>query len=284
MKRVHIILLSASLVITVIAALVGAFFTTSNFVCVLLSGIAGSVISTALTNWILTKRFEHLPITSIIHALADRTKFARKDQKLKLEFRLTGDEVVVHAVHTFQLFNPSFTAKRRLVSIFTDAPRWSRSSEPTGFTLVRDSGGTLQGEELKKYLRDENSKQCFEKDYVLPPGDSIAFTFHILERYRLRDRMMWTIQDLSSDLHITLVNYTGRSNPFNIKLHHHNESEVLKQIRTEAIEFDGREETTIEFDSEILPFQGFEIMWDFTPPPAAQLTTPNAANRVPGSS
>jgi hypothetical protein len=45
---------------------------------------------------------------------------------------------------------------------------------------------------------------------------------------------------------------------------------VLKQVRTEAIEIDGREETIVEFESEILPYQGFEIMWDFAAPSPAQ--------------
>src|SRR5688572_288098 len=178
MKRVHFYFIVASIVLTAAAALLGSIYTTSNFACIMLSGVAGSIISTVMTNWLLAKRLEHLPITSIIHALEDRTKFARKDQRIRMEFRLEGDAVVVHVEHQFQLINPSLFSKRRLVSIFTDSPQWSDlDNDNTGFTLVRDTGGTLQGEALQEYVRRDNSKQCFERYYDLPPGDSIGFCF-----------------------------------------------------------------------------------------------------------
>ena len=131
----------------------------------------------------------------------------------------------------------------------------------SGFVLVLEPDGTkLEGSLLASYVTRESGKHMFKKTYNLQPGDKNAFEFRSVDYYRLADRVIWTVQDLSENLRVRIKNQTGRKNVFKVKINHHCEQDVLDQMKM----IEESNEMIFEFNAEMLPYQGFEIMWDFS--------------------
>jgi hypothetical protein len=70
--------------------------------------------------------------------------------------------------------------------------------------------------------------------------------------------MIWTVQDLADNFRVRIINHTGRQNVFEVKVNHHREALIKDQIK----DFPSHHEILIDFNAEILPYQGFEIMWN----------------------
>ena len=70
------------------------------------------------------------------------------------------------------------------------------------------------------------------------------------------------MQDISTDFHVKIVNNTGVKNAFLIKVNHHREKEILGRMTTISKNADGQEVLTLDFNCEVLPYQGFEVMWN----------------------
>ena len=79
--------------IGLIIMLVGLLLLDHPLLATPLTGIGGSVLATALVNWILTRSFGNIPISSIVEALAQKTKFMRTEQEAELTFTLHEDQV-----------------------------------------------------------------------------------------------------------------------------------------------------------------------------------------------
>lgn len=226
-----------------------------------LTGVGASVLATAVSNWILTRRLGPLPITSIVEALAQKTEFMRTGHEAELVFRLEGDSVRLDRAHRYCLSNPSRFTRPRRIALFTDASA-APSGKHGGFVLVLEPDGTkLEGEALFQYVTEDSGKHLFRKTYNLQPGSRNAFEFHSFEYYRLIDRLSWTVQDLSENFRVRIRNQTGRPNAFTIKINHHREEAVQDQMKYLTTD---SEEIVFEFNAEVLPYQGFEVMWDLS--------------------
>jgi hypothetical protein len=118
----------------------------------------------------------------------------------------------------------------------------------------------LEGPLLAGYVTSESGKHVFRKTYDLQPGDKNAFEFRSVDYYRLADRLIWTVQDLSENFFVRIRNQTGRNNVLKVKINHHCEQDILDQMKR----IEESNEIIFEFNTEILPYQGFEIMWDFS--------------------
>lgn len=225
-----------------------------------LTGVGGSILATALVNWILTRQLGSIPISSIVEALALKTEFMRTNHEAELTFTLQDGRVKLEKRHLYHLRNTRHYTRPRRISMFTDTSPAS-DMHRSGFVLVLEPDGTkLEGESLARYVSSESGKHMFRKTYDLQPGDKNAFEFRSVDYYRLADRVIWTVQDLSENLRVRIKNQTGRKNVFKVKINHHCEKDILDQMKL----IEESNEIIFEFNAEILPYQGFEIMWDFS--------------------
>lgn len=238
--------------------LLGLLFLQTPMIAIPLTGVGGSVLATALVSWILTRRLETLPIASIVEALARATQFMRTHHEVELLFTIENGLVRLDKRHCYCLRNPSKFTRPHRIDLFDDSPA-IRTVPRGGFQAVVEPDGTrVDGEALKRYVHNDSGKSVFTKTYDLQPGDSNSFEFRSYAYYRLADRMIWTVQDLADNFRVRIINHTGRANAFDIKVNHHHEASIKNQIK----DFPSNHEILIDFNVEILPYQGFEIMWD----------------------
>lgn len=238
--------------------LIGLTFLRTAVVAIPLTGVGGSILATAIVNWLLTRRLDFLPLDSIIEALAQKVHFVRMDHEAEVSLSIDNGLVRLEKRHRYRLRNPSRFVRTRVISMFTDD---SPSTDiEGGFLLViGPDGNPLQGEELKPYITHPNGKHMFSKAYDLQPGDKNAFEFRSFDYYRTVDRLIWTVQDLADDFRIRIRNNTGMPDAFTVKINHHREEEIFRRRQVVA----SSNETLINFDCEVLPYQGFEVMWKF---------------------
>ena len=256
--------------ILMLVGLVFYFADTSNrekrfeWLVILLTGVGASVLATGITNHIVSSQLLPLPLRSVFEALSERTKLIRKHHVLTLEFNLEADVVHLTRQHEFQLFNPG-SAFTKEVCLYTDTVSW-RHETRGGFTRVQEpSGNQLTGSALASLLNhSSNGKVYFRKLYRLPAHDGLQFVFFSEEYYRKADRLIWTVEDLAEDFKVYIHNRTTIHDGFALKINHHRESEVMKR-KIEHRHSPHHQEICFAFDTEILPYQGFEIMWDLDP-------------------
>lgn len=235
----------------------------ANFI-IPLTGVGGSVFATALTNLILNRRLEGLPIIAVAQALSEHTKLLRKQHQLKLQFTLEDNMIKATRCHEYTLYNPGLLPRRYLVSMYTDTTSWNHDNRGE-FTLVLEpSGYKLQGEELQRHTSRENGRVYFRKEYIFQHGESRPFRFYSTEYYRKQDRHIWSVEQLSEDFKVTIENDTGVKGALRIRIRHHRAIEIDREM-IHRDEPGGREEFMFSFGSEVLPYQGFEIMWDLAP-------------------
>lgn len=247
-------------VIGLIMTLVGLLLLDTPRASIPLTSVGGSVLATALANWVLTRNLGNFPIGSIIEALAQKIEFMRTEQEAELTFTLHDDRVKLEKRHLYHLRNPRCYARPHRISMFTDTSP-AADTHRSGFVLVLEPDGTkLEGSLLAKHVTLESGKQVFRKTYKLQPGDKNAFEFRSVDYYRLADRLIWTVQDLSENFRVRIRNQTGRNNVPTVKINHHCERDILDQMTL----IEESNEIIFEFNAEILPYQGFEIMWDFS--------------------
>lgn len=225
-----------------------------------LAGVGGSILATAIVNWILTRQLGSIPISSIVEALAQKTEFMRTNQEAELTFTYQDDRVRLEKRHLYYLRNTRHYTRPHRISMFTDTSPAS-DIHRSGFILVLEPDGTkLEGPSLARYVSFESGKHVFRKTYDLQPGDKNAFEFRSVDYYRLSDRLIWTVQDLSENFRVRIKNQTGWKNVFKVKINHHCEQDILDQMKL----IEESNEIIFEFNAEILPYQGFEVMWDFS--------------------
>ncbi len=237
-----------------------------NVAGTLVTGIVGSMLATVHFNDLLSRRLMGLPFKTILEALSERTKFIRKKHRLILEFRLKGRSVEVRKIHRYQLCNPG-PALKHTVAMYTDSLSWNNKGATGGFESIVIGGSRFAGESLKNEVSLGNDgKRHFSKECDFPANGTIDFEFTSKESYRLKDRLIWTVEDLSDDFDITMNVHAFGAEKLRVKINHHR-SDRINPYKEKAEDVDHATGTKFEvlhfaFGSEILPYQGFEIMWD----------------------
>jgi hypothetical protein len=229
------------------------------------TGVGGSVLATGITNQILNVRLFPVALHSVFEALAARTKLIRRNHILTLEFQFHEGLVRLTKTHEFVLFNPGASLTKEL-SMYTDTVSWRHETRGR-FTRIQEPGGNqLIGDALVPPLIDraKNGKIYFRKTYHFPANEGAAFVFISEEYYRPTDRLIWTVEDFADDFKIYIHNRTGINDSFTIKINHHRESEIMSR-KMEHIHQPNHEEIQFGFGTQILPYQGFELMWDLDP-------------------
>lgn len=223
-------------------------------------------MATVIVSWMLAMQWRGLPIPQIIEAMAKKTRFMRTNQNVVITFSIDNekDRVKVEKRHTYNLRNPYYFKRGHIISMYTDAPCIT-PDDYGGFKIVDGPDGKkLEGNELKNNIKNKPGKHIFSKRYILIPGDKQdkgdknKFEFVSHDYYRLTDRLIWTVQDLSDGFAVKIINNTNIPNSFKVKINHHREEDMQNQIEKE----DCIGQICFDFDTYILPYQGFEIMWN----------------------
>jgi hypothetical protein len=227
-----------------------------------LTGIGGSILATAIVNWVLNRRADNILIAAVLEALSDRSQLMRIDQELDLTFSMKDEYILLQKVHRFRFRNMGMLSRRREISMFTDSASWKHPAKDDGFIWVEEpSGNKLEGNDLECYLSHEFGKVYFRKIYTIARGISGQFEFNSKSLFRGKDRLIWTVQDFSDRFRVRIVNRTGSLDCFAVKINHHKEREIADLMCIKLLE-DGSQEIHFEINADILPYQGFEIMWD----------------------
>jgi hypothetical protein len=226
-----------------------------------LTSVGASICATGLTSWLITRHYAGVDVTSIVQALSDSSSFVRVGHRLELTFSLNGnDKVRVSGEHVFTLINQRGRRSRKTFEIYTDLGSWNKCG---GFeAVVEPSGHVLEHEALEACIAEVNGKTYFTKSYEINTKSTATFEFNTYGNYRRIDRLIWTVQDISTDFHVKIVNNTGVKNAFLIKVNHHREKDILSRLTTISKNEDGQEVITLDFNCEVLPYQGFEVMWN----------------------
>lgn len=169
--------------------------------------IGASLIAAAFVHWHLSRNISGIPIHSIIEALARKTEFMRLEQSVELILLLDKDNntpsLRLEKRHKYKLHNPTKANRIKKIEMFTDSSGLNKN----GFCLViGPSGNQLNGDELQNHIHLINGKYLFKKSYSLVPGSNNQFEFRSAEKYRLTDRLIWTVQDLSNDFKVRIIN------------------------------------------------------------------------------
>jgi hypothetical protein len=186
--------------------------------------------------------------------------------------------VKVEGVHKYDLKNVSlFRAFDEYMEIYTDIGRQG-DSQIGGFVKITVDGKTLESSELRAAISYKNHKQYFEYPIKIKRNEKKSFEYHTLGLFSCKDRLIWTVQDLSEDFEIIIINRTNNivesfdvpdkdiKNEIVFKINHDQEFNINKninQIHKEYVSNKWEDVYIIKFGYEVLPYQGFEMSWDF---------------------
>jgi hypothetical protein len=268
-EKIQILKIHVLFCFSIVLMVLGLVFLRIEIIALPCIGVGGSILATVIVNWMFTRYWHGLPIPQIAEAMAQHTQFMRTEQKAELTFSIDKEKELVRVEkrHSYKLKKHNLFKRNYIISMFTDASILT-PSDYGGFKKVKGPDGKkLEGDELKKYIKDEPGKHTFFNKYYLTQGDKQdkidknKFEFVSYDYYRLLDRLIWTVQDLSDGFTVQIKNKTNIQNPFKIKINHHKEKEIQSLMEKKE---DTLGEIYIEFNSHILPYQGFEIMWNFS--------------------
>lgn len=219
--------------------------------------VGGSVLASGLVARLVSRQVFGLDFSEAVEALRGSSPLTRSNQSLEITLNLEGDGVRASAEHRFSLHEASYRRKRLVFQLYTDIARWGSAG---GFASVVEPDGTvLEGDDLGRYLKEESGKVRFEKPYVFHPKAPSTFIVETFGVFRRSDRLIWTVEHISSDFRVRINDCTGLDGIVDVKVNHHREAEIVTNMSRRP----AKQGTTIEFAylGEILPYQGFELQW-----------------------
>jgi len=225
---------------------------------VLALGIGTSVLANAVVARMIAKQVFGVDVAEVVEALRGSSPFRRSDQEVDIKLRLDGGAVRVTAVHTFVVRHSSRLRRRAEFGLYTDIGRWASEG---GFESVCGPDGIeLRASDLR--LTEEHGKVRFKSTYIFDPRTPAPFTVVTYGVFRLSDRLIWTIEQMSGDLRVKIEDLTGLDGEVSIKVNHHREEEIVNNGELEKDRRrDGIRVWDFAFAGAVLPFQGFEVQW-----------------------
>lgn len=255
-------------------------------------GIAGTLISiggtaalTALTKFVYDIEFRRNEVAyKAYKRLKKYAQIVRRDHTLKLILEKVESKdcfdkpmIRVRGVHKYKLFNNSFVRSLLVhIEIYTEIGRQCGESKSGGFERILVDNIPLSDYELRESLVKKRHRQYLELKTAIKKRKEIQFEYHTYGNFSLKDQLIWTVQDLSENFHIEITNKTGYSirqfdtnedknnNEIIFKINHHHENLISQDKIIYSKDDDGNDIYNISFDSEILPYQGFEMSWNFS--------------------
>jgi hypothetical protein len=227
-------------------------------------GVGGSVLASALVARLVSRQVFGIDVAEAVEALRGASALSRSNQLLEIRLDISGDEVRAVAEHRFDLLASASRPKKIPFRLYTDIARWGSAG---GFySVVEPDGTVLSGEGLERHVENIAEKARFEKTYVFHPHTPATFVIETFGLFRLSDRLIWTVEHISSDFKVRVRDCTGLTGQVDVKVNHHREAEIsAHMVRRESpqgmvLDF--------AFLGEVLPFQGFELQWTFHEPEA----------------
>jgi hypothetical protein len=204
-------------------------------------------------------------------------KRTRTRQSLSLLMTKTNHEghpaIEITGVHKYSIKNYSSLMKLNYaLRIYTDIGRKGQQNTG-GFKHVEIGQESFEGESLRQklsYDRD-TTKETFKHPVTIGKGDTENFVYHIYGIYQLHDRLVWAIEDLSDSFTLKVENKTGIDGKILFSFQHHDRATIIENI-------EWNKESTfckIEFPSVNLPYEGFEMVWEFVESERSMLKNEN---------
>ncbi len=219
-------------------------------------GIGSSIVASVLVTRLVATQVFGLDIGDAVEALRGASALTRTNQSLEIKLERIGEEVHVSAQHRFDLLGASKYVRRLPFGLFTDAARWGSGG---GFySVVEPDGTVLDGSALDPHVYEQEGKIRFHKMYVFHPGKPSHFEVETFCHFRRGDRLIWTVEHISSDFSVRILDRRGEGEA-SVKINHHRRSEITDDMKKRKT----KEGPVIEFAylGEVLPFQGFELQW-----------------------
>ena len=250
--------------IGIVLFLIGIIFEYDSKVSTAFTGVGASVFATGLVNMLLNWNAPSIELLNTVQeALADHVKILRTNQELELIFTQNDGEITIEKTHKFCLENRSLFSHYRTISMFSDCLTCNSRSQDGFIRIVEPDHNRLENDALESFIKRRNGKEYFTKKYRLPKGKCHSFEFKSRNRMRTRDRLIWTVQDFSESFKVKIINSTKIHERFIVKINHHREQDDSASLDVTST-VDKSEVIAFEISSFILPYQGFEIMWDFS--------------------
>lgn len=223
-------------------------------------GVGTSVLASALVARVFSTQVFGLDVAEAVEALRGSSPFSRSEQELEIKLRLVNGEVRVSAVHRFMLRQSSHRARRHSFKLYTDIARWGSAG---GFQSVCGPDSVeLRDADLQRHLTEVDGKVRFERIYNFRARTPDPFTIVTYGLFRTNDRLIWTVEHISSDFKVKVEDHTGLNGPLDVKINHHREADIVANlVRLDA---DGVRTLEFRYVGEVLPFQGFEVQWSLT--------------------
>jgi hypothetical protein len=221
-------------------------------------GIGGSIVASAIVARIVATQVVGIDISEAVEALRGASTLTRSNQVLNIWLDIEGDEVRATAEHRFDLMGSSRYPRRLPLRLYTDVARWG--SGGGFFSLIEPDGTQLQGEALADHVRKTNGGAQFEKAYTFRRGVPATFVIHTFGSFRRSDRLIWTVEHISSDFSIRILDRRGvATGRVSVKVNHHRAGEIMANMQPRETP----EGPLLEFTclGEVLPYQGFELQW-----------------------
>jgi hypothetical protein len=227
----------------------------------ILSGVGSSIIASAICYYLVSKRFAGLNLALEYEAVIRQSPFLRKHQKVIIYLREDENgNIKVFAEHSFTLKNTLGRTQTKSFNMYTDLGGWNMDG---GFISVQENGKTtLEGASLKLHLDKVNNKEYFRKEYKMAAEAEMSFRFTTFGYFRKRDRLIWTVQDISEGFDIEVRNETSMKDEITFKINHHEEREARNSI-SRMLGQNECEVVRLTIPSAIFPYQGFELSWNF---------------------
>jgi hypothetical protein len=221
-------------------------------------GVGGSILASALVARLVARQVFGIDVGDAIEALRGTSALVRSQQSLEVRLSNAADGVRITAEHRFDLRSSRHYPRSLPFRLYTDVARWGDGGG--GFDSVLEPGGEmLRGEALDRYVTLREGKAQFEKHYRFDPGKVSQFLVETYGHFRESDRLIWTVEHLSSDFRVRISDCRTTGGSVHVKVNHHRSQEIHDAIRCR----DTPNGPVLEFSylGEVLPFQGFELQW-----------------------
>lgn len=253
------------------------------FIGTAFSGVGCSLIASALVARIMALKPSERVLKEISGVMKQYAEFIRYDHTLELRFSKkiinSQETIILVGEHKFTFKNDQILfSKSKKIEMYTDVGRQCQNiNDHEGFDSVQiDNTEYNYKKQLELEKKDMQVEKCFEKkpngkvyfikNVKIPRKNELRVVSRTFGIYRLEDRMVWTVQDLSKNFKVRVIDNTDCGMPFEFKINHHDEKDI--HINPDVtMTHEKRRVYDIDFSTPVLPYQGFEIKWSFKSQP-----------------
>jgi hypothetical protein len=186
--------------------------------------VGASLLATAVATHLVSRHVFGVDVTEAIEALRGTSRFSRSEQTVDITLDRIGDKIRVEAAHSFTVHVSGHHSSLLPFTIYTDVGSWGADG---GFLSVRGPDGlVLTDDDLRKHTVERSGKVQFHCDYQFSPSSPPRFEIVTYGTFRCIDRLIWTVEQVSSDFKLTVRNRVGNQDKLNAKINHHREAQI----------------------------------------------------------